>query len=92
METEHVEKKQQSQVTKLEEKKASTESRGFNYEEIDTGYVGKFDKAYMPGRYKTSVIVYEGKVAVGKYDTFGANYNANVFVTTGERTQAVADL
>jgi len=52
---------------------------------MDPYYQGqKWDKQYQKGKYKTVVIVFEGKVAVAPYDSNGPMYSEGVLLTAGE--------
>ncbi|MFC1570799.1 beta strand repeat-containing protein, partial [Candidatus Omnitrophota bacterium] len=46
----------------------------------------KYRKWYRGGKYKTTVIVYEGKVVASPYDEDGAKYDEGVTLTNGEST------
>ena len=66
---------------------SNTEDSFFDFsllwEEGDT----KYSKYYKDGKYKTSVIVYEGRVAVGTYDEKGADYGNKDFVLPGQKRE-----
>lgn len=49
-------------------------------------------KNYAAGKYKTVVIVYEGKVAVSPYDEKGPNYSEGTMVTPGNETSSEGEI
>ena len=51
-----------------------------------------YKKQYASGKYKTVVIVYEGKVAVGPYDEKGAKYDEGTLLTPGQKTTNVSEV
>jgi hypothetical protein len=46
----------------------------------------KYKKTYKSGKYRTVVIVFEGKVIVAPYSRKGAEYNKGVTLTSGQTT------
>ncbi|MCK4945016.1 MAG: hypothetical protein KAS59_02010, partial [Alphaproteobacteria bacterium] len=58
--------------------------------ESDSGFdfaiisAGKYAKKYLPGKYKTTVTVIEGKVAAGTYDESGADYSDETLLLPGD--------
>ncbi|MFH0764489.1 MAG: GLUG motif-containing protein, partial [Candidatus Omnitrophota bacterium] len=43
----------------------------------------KYEKPYLPGKYRTVVIVFEGKVVVAPYDEKGPRYDEGIVLTEG---------
>jgi len=58
---------------------------------IDTDST-KYDKWYKEGKYRTVVIVFEGKVVVSDYDKGGARYDDATVLTGGEKTSAEGEV
>jgi len=52
----------------------------------------KYDKRYASGKYRTVVIVFEGKVLVSPYDDKGPKYEEGQMLTPGQQTSREAQI
>jgi hypothetical protein len=61
-------------------------SLGDNFVNYEAGEM-KFHKDYNSGKYRTVVIVFEGKVVVNAYDEQGVNKEAQIILTAGQSAE-----
>jgi hypothetical protein len=65
-------------------------SVGFDF--VNTSGKSKYDKTYGAGKYKTTVIVMEGAVAVADYGQMGANYADASMLTGGQSLSRTGEI
>jgi len=64
--------------------------QGFNFHfEFDRDF-GKYDRYYLPGRYSTKIMVYDGKVTISPYTEIGPAYEEGEILAAGqEQTRTI---
>ena len=71
---------------------AESRESSINIEGLVEADASKYDKWYKEGKYRTVVIVFEGKVVVSEYDNGGARYDNATVLTGGEKTSAEGEV
>ena len=71
---------------------AQTSKEGFNNDPYFQDKTQKYKKPYKSGKYRTVVIVFEGKVIVSPYDQKGPVRSSQTSVSAGEHTQSKGNI